>query len=133
MKSVVYYLPNGKITRRTVGAEVDALPEEMFLEYDGHADLRLCYVDGGQIQPMPPCPSEWHEFDYATKEWVLNVEAAWEAVRYKRNQRLAASDWTQLPDVPLTTKEAWAAYRQALRDITEQPDPLNIVWPEPPA
>ena len=53
-------------------------------------------------------------------------------MRKKRNALLAASDWTQLPDVPLETKEAWAAYRQALRDITEQPDPFNIVWPTPP-
>lgn len=26
-------------------------------------------------------------------------------------------------------KVAWATYRQALRDITLQADPLNIVWP----
>ncbi len=44
--------------------------------------------------------------------------------RTKRNQRLADSDWTQLPDVPLTTKDAWATYRQALRDL---PDHVN--WP----
>jgi hypothetical protein len=31
------------------------------------------------------------------------------------------------------TKEVWAAYRQALRDVTLQPDPFNIVWPTPPA
>ncbi|MGG4054103.1 phage tail assembly chaperone [Delftia tsuruhatensis] len=27
----------------------------------------------------------------------------------------------------------WLAYRQALRDITDQPDPLAIVWPTAPA
>jgi hypothetical protein len=54
-------------------------------------------------------------------------------VRAKRTYLLAESDWTQLPDVPLATKQAWAAYRQALRDITEQPGfPLEVVWPEPP-
>jgi hypothetical protein len=57
-----------------------------------------------------------------------------ENLRVKRNQLLAQSDWTQLPDVPLETKEAWAVYRQALRDITEQEGyPFNIVWPTPPA
>ena len=51
-----------------------------------------------------------------------------------RNQLLEKSDWTQLPDVPIATKEAWAVYRQALRDITEQPGyPLDVVWPEPPS
>ena len=55
-------------------------------------------------------------------------------LRHKRERLLAAFDWTQLPDVPLETKEAWATYRQALRDITEQPCyPLDVVWPEPPS
>jgi len=44
--------------------------------------------------------------------------------RLQRDQLLADSDWTQLPDVPLATKEAWATYRQALRDL---PDHVN--WP----
>lgn len=52
--------------------------------------------------------------------------------RIKRQQLLEASDWTQLPDVPVATKEAWAIYRQALRDITEQTDPFNINWPVRP-
>ena len=54
-------------------------------------------------------------------------------VREKRNALLSASDWTQLPDVPLATKQAWADYRQALRDITLQPDPFSIIWPTPPS
>ena len=45
--------------------------------------------------------------------------------RLQRDQLLAASDWTQLPDVPLATKEAWATYRQALRDLPEHPN-----WPD---
>ena len=45
---------------------------------------------------------------------------------------LAQSDWTQLPDVHLATKETWAIYRQALRDVPEQSDPFNIVWPVAP-
>ena len=86
------------------------------------------------VKVLPPKPSEHHVFDYATKQWVdqRTPETEWPLVRAERDRRLLASDWTQLPDVPLTTKEAWAVYRQALRDITEQPDPFNIVWPEPP-
>lgn len=56
----------------------------------------------------------------------------WNEIRRRRNSLLVASDWTQLPDVPLATKEAWAVYRQQLRDITDQPDPFNVVWPIPP-
>jgi hypothetical protein len=92
------------------------------------------YVDCATLQAMakPPRPSDTHVFDYATKQWLPDPAAAWQAARVTRNQALAASDWTQLPDVPASTKSAWAAYRQALRNITQQPDPHNIVWPVKP-
>jgi hypothetical protein len=40
-------------------------------------------------------------------------------VRNQRSQLLKQSDWTQMLDSPLTVeqKAAWAAYRQALRDL----------------
>ena len=59
----------------------------------------------------------------------------WVIVRGKRKGRLKSCDWTVLPDVPMATgkKEEWETYRQALRDITDQPDPFNITWPTPPA
>lgn len=54
------------------------------------------------------------------------------AVRAERDRRLAACDWTQLPDAP-ANKEAWASYRQALRDLTSSPGfPGNITWPVAP-
>lgn len=53
--------------------------------------------------------------------------------RERRTTELKESDWTQLPDVPLETTDAWSLYRQALRDITEQPGyPSTIVWPQKP-
>ena len=58
----------------------------------------------------------------------------WVVVRGQRILKLRASDWSVLPDVPLTTekREEWEAYRQELRDVTDQPDPFNINWPTPP-
>ena len=58
----------------------------------------------------------------------------WAQVRATRNHLLNQSDWTQLPDSPLSTaqKTAWAGYRQALRDITQQADPAAVVWPVVP-
>ncbi len=58
----------------------------------------------------------------------------WVVVRSERNIKLQASDWSVLPDVPITPekKTEWETYRQALRDITNQPDPFNITWPTPP-
>jgi len=61
-----------------------------------------------------------------------DAQIAAEARMY-RNQLLSESDWTQLPDVPQALKDAWATYRQALRDITAQSGfPRNIVYPTKP-
>ena len=45
-------------------------------------------------------------------------ETAATAVRSKRTELLADTDWTQLADAPADV-ETWATYRQALRDITD--------------
>jgi hypothetical protein len=53
-------------------------------------------------------------------------------VRDQRNQLLAQSDWTQVLDAPVD-QQAWAQYRQQLRDVTTQPGfPLEVVWPQQP-
>lgn len=102
----------------------------------GDAEVGKHYrADDGSIVELPPKPSPYHKFDYSIRQWVADVDAAWAAVRTERDKKLKDSDWTQLPDVPLITtiKEAWAVYRQALRDVPQQQsDPFNIVWPEPP-
>lgn len=56
-------------------------------------------------------------------------------MRMQRDGMLRACDWTQSVDSPLdvTTKAAWAIYRQALRDVSAQtgfPDTIN--WPAMP-
>jgi hypothetical protein len=55
------------------------------------------------------------------------------AARAERNALLATTDWTQAADVPQSTKDKWAPYRQALRDVTEQSGfPSDIQWPAKP-
>jgi len=55
-----------------------------------------------------------------------------EAMRKQRNEKLAECDWTQVEDSPVD-KDAWATYRQALRDITGQTGfPWTITWPDVP-
>lgn len=62
----------------------------------------------------------------------VNLDALAAEARAERSALLAASDWTQMPDAPVD-QQAWAAYRQELRDITEQDGfPEVIVWPEEP-
>lgn len=54
-------------------------------------------------------------------------------IRAERDALLRATDWTQLPDVPQDTRDLWASYRQALRDIPEQTEfPFNVEWPLKP-
>jgi len=62
------------------------------------------------------------------------IPQQWVVVRGQRITKLRASDWSVLSDVPMTTEKRaeWETYRQALRDITAQPDPFNITWPTPP-
>jgi hypothetical protein len=55
------------------------------------------------------------------------------SAREKRNTLLSECDWTRLDDAN-TDKAAWATYRQALRDVPQQPGfPDNIVWPTKPS
>lgn len=58
-----------------------------------------------------------------------------ESKRSRRNGLLRASDWTQLPDSPLSQaqRDAYRAHRQALRDITDDPAWPDVTLPEPPA
>jgi hypothetical protein len=69
--------------------------------------------------------------DLSADESAAKVGAQWNVIRAERNKLLAASDWTQLPDVSADAA-AWATYRQALRDITTEANPFAIVWPQGP-
>lgn len=53
------------------------------------------------------------------------------SLRKRRDRLLAESDWTQMPDAPVD-KAAWAAYRQALRDLPKNTDPATPIWPKKP-
>ena len=62
------------------------------------------------------------------------LEQRWEEVRTERNKLLAECDWvvTKYTELGEPIPEEWAAYRQALRDITGQEDPDEIEWPSKP-
>jgi len=52
--------------------------------------------------------------------------------RSQRDKLLAESDWTQVIDAPVN-QEAWATYRQSLRNVPQQDGfPTTIVWPVKP-
>ncbi len=78
------------------------------------------WVQVWDLIPLTPEEQAAQEAEYADN------------VRAERNAKLAACDWTQLPDAPVDSG-AWAEYRQSLRDVTSQAGfPWEIVWPEQP-
>jgi hypothetical protein len=84
---------------------------------------------------MPTKPNEWCVFDYSTKTWNDNLQIADIIQKSKRQSLLSESDWTQIPNNPLTEQkqQEWAVYRQQLRDITKQSGyPTNVLWPIQP-
>ena len=55
-------------------------------------------------------------------------------LRQERNMKIAATDWTQNPDVPESTRNKWTTYRQELRDITKTATSVgDVTWPTPPS
>ena len=69
-------------------------------------------------------------------EFIVDQDAVtqqWRNVKEGRNQQLAASDWIcSVSDFAHPKKDAYVVYRQALRDITAQPNPFQLVWPQLP-
>lgn len=81
-------------------------------------------------------PSNFHS--WSGTEWVFIPQALVNAVKSLRNDLLAQTDWTQVSDSPLSAdmKNAWAGYRQELRDITDNLDGIEsldeVPWPDSP-
>ena len=61
------------------------------------------------------------------------LDAQWTQVRAQQRQKLYESDWTcSVTDYEVPNKPEWVQYRAALRDVTLQSDPFEIVWPVVP-
>lgn len=73
------------------------------------------------------------EEEIANENEIKNAALSF-SVRNARNQLLSNTDWTQLPDSPLTVeqKAEWATYRQALRDLSEDENWPNVEFPDAP-
>ena len=86
------------------------------------------FTDRAATEDAPAQTAAEQEAEYkATKD----AEQA-TSVRQQRGEKLKDSDWTQVADAPVD-KAAWATYRQALRDVTDQEGfPWTIDWPTNP-
>jgi hypothetical protein len=115
-------------------------PDDAWFEENQCKRVNLFKAYNALMEKLVPCAP------YVEGDWVFTVEvqplsdeekeAQSEAkkaqVRAERNQKLSDCDWTQLGDSPVD-KQAWAAYRQSLRDITSQEGfPGTVEWPRYP-
>lgn len=123
-------------------------PGEAVIE--GVASSDSAYVENGQIvlytQQQKDAKSNRPSFAfvwsnttftwYDPRDQQQKYDSCVQAVNAQRIQLLYESDWTQIPNNPLTeqAQQDWANYRQQLRDIPQQSGyPFDVVWPTPPA
>jgi hypothetical protein len=64
------------------------------------------------------------------EELDIHYKHQWITIRTHRLKLLQETDYMGNSDYPITNE--WREYRQALRDITEQGNPFDIIWPNKP-
>lgn len=124
----VIYKPSGEIVGAAADEEWAQIAAGDSLSVVSHPEqidiLEYTVVDGAIVRKSDDA--------IADQEAERRYEAADRRARLERGRRLMKSDWTQTPDAPVD-RAAWAAYRQALRDVPQQDGfPYNITWPEVP-
>tara|TARA_R110002153_G_scaffold170950_2_gene323803 strand:- start:639 stop:1025 length:387 start_codon:yes stop_codon:yes gene_type:complete len=112
-----------------------------FQEFESEADADAHALEySGFVISDPGGNQEFWVVDMVAKTVVIDTSAetsvtterAWTALREKRDELLAETDWWAGTDLTMT--DAQTAYRQALRDLPDNTtDPENPVWPTPPA
>jgi len=98
---------------------------EMFSKVTGADD------NGSAIESTDPADwgVTWAEVSAKVDE--LTAAEPMKALRAERDRLIAATDWWASSDLTMTAEQT--AYRQALRDITEDYTSLDdVVWPTKP-
>lgn len=103
------------------------IPECEVIVTDDFINPALFFVRDGKLVEREPAP--FGGMDFKNEQWVHTDYSA----RAYRNQLLSATDHMVVADNPNASNQAVLAYRQALRDVPQQPGfPENVVWPELP-
>lgn len=105
-----------------------ALKVNAWRSYDATTEkLVSCepYVEAGSLYTVQVEPLTADDIAARTSERASEV-------RRERNRRLTDTDWTQTLDSQVD-RPSWQVYRQALRDIPQQPGfPTTVEWPVEP-
>lgn len=132
------------------------IPDDFYIQPDqgqgvieGEYTNANAYVDNGiavlyteqQFQSKSNKPGSFFVWSNQTFQWEdprnsqQKYNDAVDSINLQRIEFLYKSDWTQIPNNPLTPQkqQEWADYRQQLRDIPNQSGyPFNVVWPTQP-
>ena len=104
--------------------KVDEIPGDVPGSW--YAPNNMCVED----DPPTDEPGKWIFEDGAWLE--LTAEKKAELIRQQRDALLSETDYLMMPDYPMSelARENLKVYRQALRDVPEQPGfPNSVVWP----
>jgi len=152
MTQYVYYnIADGNINRigDTSASLSDLIAEDGYAYIEGTGSSKTHYVMNSQIvqytdaqandKSMPKeCGWRWSNetMSYELEDADMANKAAMIFLRIKRDELLAQSDYTQMPDVTLTNQSEWDTYRQALRDLPQTYANItsldDVTWPTPP-
>lgn len=109
------------------------------VEYKSERELRKAIFEK-ERKAFAKCETEadWAKHNVEVKEVtsVVTEEQMARKVRFQRDRLLSACDYYVMPDYPSTEEGLTKvkAYRQALRDITQQDGfPYQIDWPVKPS
>lgn len=118
-KFTIYDLSTGEI-KRVVECDPDFADEQAL---EGEGIIRGA-LDGSKLR-VDPVTMNVLPVTKTDEDLLVDI-------RMLRDAKLSACDWTQLPDATVD-KDAWAAYRQQLRDLPATINPRDFQWPTPPS
>jgi hypothetical protein len=122
--------PIGKMEIGTAFAK--GTSNEVLANYDIYPVKKYVVTDDTVVEERNPpvlINGEVHFYSERAK----TSDEYWSEIRENRNQLLLDTDWTDLPNSPLTDaqKTNYQRYRTELRDMPQSTsNPKDVVWPE---
>lgn len=134
---------------------VNTLPPEVMqmIQQNSTVTTMQTYVDSVTLEyyqgssrryedpAVPLRPSQYHSWNFESKQWYLDNELKWREIRVEREKRMQEVLWrvdrhNQQVAINATPSEDIApvlTYIQALRDLPQSgQDPFELNWPAKP-
>ena len=127
---------HGHIAIHVTKELLDSLPEADEANLHTLVQHHWYDIENDKFIYIGASPSQYASYDIDSLDWVYDTELMKADIRGQRNKLLADTDWTQIPDAPLSGEEqlAFATYRQELRDLMnnlgdDYSELANVTWP----